>query len=82
MLTILNEPDHGHAVALARIHDIETNARPVPAGEMVRIVGVAVDDTDALALWLVAWHGQCYAALPEELRPARTEELRTLQEVR
>jgi hypothetical protein len=78
----LNEPEHGHAVALARIHDVEMNVQPVPAGEMVRIVGVAVDDGNALALWLIAFRGNCFVALPEELRPARTDELQSLQETR
>jgi hypothetical protein len=70
MLTLSNEPDDGLVITLARVHDVEAHARPVPAGELVRIVGLAVDEADRLALWSVAWHGNEYFCLPGELRPA------------
>ena len=81
MLTFSNEPDHGHAVTLNRVHDVEALLAPIPAGTLVRHVGAGVDEVGDLALWSVAWRGNCYLALPEELRPARADEVRAVLEM-
>jgi hypothetical protein len=80
MLTLRNEPDGGPVVTLARVHDTERVAAPIPAGEMVRIVGLAVDDAGDVALWCISWHGAAYWALPDELRPASESELQSVLE--
>jgi hypothetical protein len=80
MLTITNEPDDGRAVALTRLHDIERNAEPVPAGAVVEIIGLGVNDAGDVALWCICWHGAAYWAFPAELRPAGESDLQSLQE--
>jgi hypothetical protein len=79
MLTLRNEPDEGDVVTLARVHDVDATAPAIPAGELVRIVGLAVDQAGAVALWSVAWHGNEYWCRPEELRPALVHELQAVQ---
>ena len=78
MLTLHNENADGLAVTLYRVHDVEdADAPPIPSGQVVTIIeGVGRDKgRQAVWLWFVSWRGRCYAALPEELRPARVEEL-------
>lgn len=75
MLTLANEPDDGVVITTARVPDAQAKAPPIPAGEMVRIVGVAVDGADRLALWSVVWRGNVYFCLPDELRPLHENEL-------
>jgi hypothetical protein len=79
-LTIQNEPDDGVCITTARIFDMESIAAPIPAGELVRIIGVGVDESGDAALWSIAWNGWAYWCLPDELRPARESELQSLQE--
>jgi hypothetical protein len=73
ILTLSNEPDDGLAVTVTRVQDLA-------AGELVRIVGLGVDEAGDVALWCVVWHGAEYWCRPEELRPARVRERRTVQE--
>jgi hypothetical protein len=80
MLTLVNEPDDGLCVTLARVHDVERHAPPIPVGELVRIVGLIVDGADRLALWSIAWRGSAYYCLPSELRPLHEHEAHQLQE--
>jgi len=70
MLTLDNEPADGLVLTMNLVHDVEGVAEPIPAGELVRIVGVAVDDAGNAMLWDVSWNGGRLWALPDELRPA------------
>ena len=75
MLTLNTEPDDGLVVTISPIRDAEADAPPIPPGELVRIAGVVVDAADNIVAWSVAWQGCCYWAMPEELRPARRNEM-------
>ena len=80
MLTRTNEPDNGVVITLARVHDVEAHAPVIPAGQLVRIVGLAVDEIGEPVLWAIWWRGQEYFCLSEELRPALPHEVTMLQE--
>ena len=80
MLTIQNEREDGMAVTLARVHGAEASVPTIPAGSLVRIIGLAVDAAGSPALWAIDWHGAVYYCLCEELRPALAQELESHQE--
>ena len=80
MLTLRNEPDEGEVVTLARVHDVDATAPAIPAGELVRIVGLGVDDAGDVALWSVAWHGNeywCLGALATQVHLACSANAKT-----